>query len=475
MSIQQESIEHIDAEAFEAKCHEDIRAWVKEKLGGEVFDIVRLERWRPQWKVSYKHGEERNTVLFRGNRPNSGKNDLRFEMEVMQVLEANGIKVPHIYGWAESPKAFVMAFIDSEDRAPGMLHTAVEVPQSMPADRWQAMLNYMEHLAQAHAVPLSEFSAIRRLSKVPESPRDIALHAVEKMYSFGKYAGTIDPPLELIQQWLRNNVPEHRTEACFITGDAGQFMSDGDEVLAMLDFEIANVGDNHWDLACFRGRHPYENMGDIPALYKQYEKVTGKPVDLPVVCYHTVAFLQLAVIGATFFGMPEMRGGNWIEGTMEYASITRRAYEAIAELENVKLSYDLKLPEPVSKPWESSGLKKLMVDIQRLPTSNSFTEWERQLLYQIPEFLLNYSQHRDWFESESLSDINLMTGHNYTSLAEADAATMQIFKENQLSNLKEWIAVMHRRMLRLTMIITNSNFDERNPLFYRLEPILSRG
>ena len=182
-----------DREAFEAGCRQGIVDWVASTLGGEVREITRLERYRPQWKVSYTAGETGSTVLFRGNRP--------------------------------------------------------------------------------------------------------------------------------------------------IAGDAGQFMSAGSEVLALLDFEIANIGDTRWDLACFRGRQPYENMGDIPALYQGYAEVTGDPVDLPVVCYHTVNFQQLSGIGARFFMEPCARGANWIEGVLEYASITRHAHEAVAELQGIELDY----------------------------------------------------------------------------------------------------------------------------------------
>ena len=132
----------VDYDAVETAQHKGIRDWVKEHLNGEVTDVRRLERWRPQWKVTYLANGETNAVLFRGNRSIAGKQDLKFEMEVMQALEANGIKVPHIYGWVDSPKAFVMDWIDTEDRAPGMLHTAIDNPSTMSDERWQAMLNY---------------------------------------------------------------------------------------------------------------------------------------------------------------------------------------------------------------------------------------------------------------------------------------------------------------------------------------------
>lgn len=462
----------LDQNVAEAQCHEGMTDWVSKHFGGEVQEITRLERWRPQWKLSYAVDGKTKAVLFRGNRSIAGKQDLQFEMEVMQTLAANGIKVPTIYGWCDDPKAFVMDWIDTEDRAPGMLHTAIENPSTMSDERWQAMLNYMDHLAQLHAVPVSEFTHIRRLSHPPKTAAEIASHTTERMYSVGAQAGNIDPPLAFLQAWLRRNVPEHRTHASFIAGDAGQFMSAGTEVLALLDFEIANIGDTHWDLACFRGRHPYENMGDIPSLYRRYAEITGTEVDLPVVGYHTVAFLQLSAIGATFFMQPNAHGGNWIEGVLEYASITRRAYEAIAELQGITLNYDLHLPQAAIKRWEDSGLQKLMVDIDRLQTSSTFEPWERDLLHSIPQFLLNHARYREWFEKETVNDINQLTGKSFDDLAAAEEAAFEMIKANDPAQDSAWVNIMHRRILRFSMLIAGSDPEDKNPLFHKLDPIL---
>lgn len=449
-----------------------IESWIKENLGGEVIGIKRLERWRPQWKVSFIAEGETRAVLFRGDRPIADPGNLRFEMEVMQALEKNGIKIPHIYGWSEAPKAFVMEWIDTEDRAPGMLHTAIENPSTMTDERWQAMLNYMGDLADLHAVPVSEFTHIKQLREPPVTARDIALRATERMYQNGSLARNIDPEQEFLQCWLRRNVPEHRTEARFIAGDAGQFMSSGTDVIALLDFEIANIGDIHWDLACFRGRHPYENMGDIPALYRQYERVSGVQLDWRVIGYHTVAFLQMAGIAAKFFMLPEARGGNWIEGVLEYASITRRAYEAIAELQSITLDYELDLPGRVIKPWEDSGFRKMKVDIKNLPTGSSFEPWERDLLYAIPEFLLNYARYRDWFEQETMRDISQVTGQAFETIEAADDALLELVAKNDPERDEDLVRLGHRRTLRFSMIIAGTDPDVNNPLFHRLDPIL---
>jgi aminoglycoside phosphotransferase (APT) family kinase protein len=480
MTKNPDSLEDLDLDAFEAKRLEGISDWVSKNLGGEVREITRLERWRPLWKVDYveggaeggTEGGANKAVLVRGDRPIAAVYSLKHEMLVMQALEANGIKVPHIYGWMDFPKAFVMDWIDTDDRAPGMLHTAIENPTSMTDERWQAMLSYMDHLAEMHTVPVEAFTHIEGLIQ-PRTAREIALNSTERIYKAGVEADLIDSALEFLQSWLRRNVPEHRTQAGFATGDAGQFMSSGAEVVALLDFEIAFIGDPHWDLACFRGRHPYENMGDIPALYRRYAEASGTEVDLPVVCYHTVAFLQFAAIAAMFFTEPDARGSNWIEGILEYASIARRAFEAIAELQGVSLDHDLKLPEPDINPIEDSALNKLLIDIERLPVSSSFEPWERGLLGAIPKFLLNHARYRRWFEAETVADISQMAGKPFSDLSAADAAVLEIIAAGDPGRDEELVRIMHRRILRLSMIIAGTDPNDENPLFYKLDPILT--
>lgn len=471
LMAQNEPNSPIDHDAFEAEQRAGITAWVAEQLGGRVTTIERLARWRPQWRVEFTKDGATDVVFVRGNRPIAGEDDLRFEMEIMQVLEKNGILVPHIYGWMDEPKAFVMDWVDTEDRDPGMFHTAMEDPTVMTDDRWQAMLAYMGHLAKVHEVPVDEFTHIRGMKQL-ETAEEIALRQTERMYRIGQFMKTIDSSLEFLQLWLRRNVPQHRTEARFLAGDAGQFMSRGPEVLALMDFEIAAIGDTHWDLACFRGRHPVENMGDIPALYREYERVTGEPVDLPAVSYHTVNFLQLSAIAATTFMNPNVRGANWIEGVLEYASISRRAFEAIAELDGFELEYDLHLPEPALQPWEASGFEKLLVDIGQLPTSSAFQPWERDLLRAIPNFLRNYSRYRDWHEAETVADIARLTGGSFASAGEADAALLALVQAGDPARDEALVRLLHRKVLRLSMIIAGTDPDDENPLFHKLDPIL---
>ncbi len=113
-----------------------------------------------------------------------------------------------------------------------------------------------------------------------------------------------------------------------------------------------------------------------------------------------------------------------------------------------------------------------MVDIQRLPVSTAFQDWERDLLHAIPEFLLNHARYRDWFEQETISDINRLTGETFTNLASADEAITSLIAANDPDDDEGLVRIMHHRSLRLSMIIAGTDPDPENPLFHILDPIL---
>ncbi|MBK7168469.1 MAG: hypothetical protein IPH83_04270 [Gammaproteobacteria bacterium] len=232
-----------------------------------------------------------------------------------------------------------------------------------------------------------------------------------------------------IMSWLRRNVPKHRTQASFVTGDAGQFMSRGAEVAAYVDFEIAHIGDIHWDLACFRGRHPYENMGDIPALYRHYEKASGTKLDLPVINYHTASFLLFAAIAAKAFMEPDARDSNWIEGVFEYLSCARRALESIAELEGITLDHDLHLPAPNADFFAGYRPAKTRDRHRAASLADAFADWERGILGAIPKYQLNYARYGSWLTAETIKDISRVTGKPHDSLAAAETAIMGVIEK----------------------------------------------
>src|SRR3546814_12795416 len=92
-------------------------------------------------------------------------------MRMMQVLEANGIRVPHVHGMCPEPLAIIMEWMRG-GRDPGLVQEAIESGSVMTDDRWAASLKYMEILAGMHQIPPEQFAEAG--AKIPSGASDMA-------------------------------------------------------------------------------------------------------------------------------------------------------------------------------------------------------------------------------------------------------------------------------------------------------------
>ncbi len=73
--------------------------WLEKNLGGKVTGIERQGRWRPAWFVDMEDTNGPKRSYVRGERTSkSVMFPLRYEYNILNVLEANGVPVPHVYG-----------------------------------------------------------------------------------------------------------------------------------------------------------------------------------------------------------------------------------------------------------------------------------------------------------------------------------------------------------------------------------------
>ena len=89
--------------------------WIESHLGGRIRHFERQPRWRPAFYIDLERDGESLPLYVRGARTEveDGAKTLEFEMRVLQQLEADGVPVPHIYGFCPDPAGIVM------DRSPG--------------------------------------------------------------------------------------------------------------------------------------------------------------------------------------------------------------------------------------------------------------------------------------------------------------------------------------------------------------------
>jgi aminoglycoside phosphotransferase (APT) family kinase protein len=228
--------------------------WIERELGARIVSFERQARWRPAFFLELeREGEggargETLSIYLRGERGelDHGVYPLEHESRVLQVLESEGLPVPHVYGFCPDPQAIVM------DKSPGRANLATATDE---AERVSVLSHYMDLLADLHAIDPKRFEEIG-----VERPRGAQALGFgdfdrwEKSYRDAKLRP--EPIIEFVTGWLRRNVPQDREEVACLAVDSGQFLFEDGRVTAMLDLELACLGDPAADLAGMRGRGP---------------------------------------------------------------------------------------------------------------------------------------------------------------------------------------------------------------------------
>lgn len=448
-----------------------LTAYLEDHLGCSAIELHRERRWRPVWHAKMIRNGQPTEMLLKGDRTwLTHPYPLDYEMRMQRTLHENGIPIPAILGMCPEPNTIVMEWVRG-GRDPGLLQEAIETRSVMTDDRWQASLRYMEILADMHRIPADKFVAAG--ATLPRNAQELALGNFERFHEMTRQCGITDPFIEFFARWLRRNYPKDREAMAFLTGDCGQFLSEGPKVTCILDVEIGHLGDPMRDLACFRGRHPIENMGDVPALFLHYEKASGVPLDYDALAFQSVAFLCEAYYGPLFGLNDTGRGGDWVESAVQVAVIGRRAMEALAEIIGLELE-TFSLPEPECTPFEDLALGKLIADLGRLPESDALQAWQRNILVSVPQYLRNRGHYRSWCEQADIAETAAVTGTSPRNLTQADVDLSQFIAQAGPEQDAALTRLFHRRFLRHCLIIAGPDPSPDHIALAPMEPILDR-
>lgn len=444
--------------------------WMEEHMGCSSIELHRQRRWRPVWRATAVQNGVKTEFLLKGDRTwPTHPYPLDYEMRMQRTLHENGIPIPAILGMCPTPNTIVMEWVEG-GRDPGLIQEAIENASVMTDDRWSASLRYMEILADIHRVPAEKFA--EQGADLPTNPYDLALGNYERFHAMTVSQGITDPLVEFCVRWLRRNYPRDRSGAAFVTGDCGQFLSNGPEVTCVLDVEIGHLGDPMRDLACFRGRHPIENMGDVPALFRHYERAAGVPLDVDAIAFYTVSFLAEAYYGPLFGLREQGRGGDWVEAAVQVAMIGRRCMEALAEIIGLDLD-DIQLPAPAPTPMEDMGFDKLIADLKRLPESEELQAWQRGILVSLPQYLKQRAHYSAWLQDEDLNDLEPLLGHRPADMIEADKSLLRFIESAGPEHDAALTRFFHRRTLRHCLVIAGPDAGEDHLVLAKMEPILN--
>jgi aminoglycoside phosphotransferase (APT) family kinase protein len=281
-----------------------VTEWIERTAGGELRDAVQVAGGgRSGFAVDVAVGDDvRRLFLQRGGRGGVGSfMGFAREAEVYRALEPLGIPIPHVWGVDEDLDVFLV------DRADGQVWFR---PPSDPDVAVAVAQDFMHHLATWHATPARELDlpSFGPIRSVPEHQRD-QLAGITTLFEREDREQPIDLLARAQLEHLIDHVPDYDGEPVLVQGDTGpgNFMYDGDRVTAIVDWELAHVGDPMDDIAWLSWRATQQGWPDFPARLREYEAGSGIDVDAARVRYYRLN--ACARLGPRF-GLADMGEGT---------------------------------------------------------------------------------------------------------------------------------------------------------------------
>jgi len=413
--------------------------WVESVVGGRIVWQERQPRLRPAWYFDVDIYGKVVPLYWRGARVE--QDDLRArlepEMRVIEVLERHGIPVPHPYGLSQDPPGLLL------ERCPGRANLATAEDED---ERVAVLDHYMEILARAHAIDVAEFEAIGL--QRPQDAKDNCLADLtrsERVYR--EHKRQPDPMIEFQIRWVRRNVPRDRSKVTLVFGDSGQFLFDKGRVTAVLDLELAHLGDPAADLGGLRNRDLSEPLGDLRRAMRKYAEYTGEWVDPRVIDYHTVCFALVTPLHLAHVCADPAPSMNYVQYLAWYVVYSRCPLEVLARMIGAELE-----PPPLPQPGPSrrSPAHQLMISAldPKQAGADAQRAYELDCLYRVAQYLDRSDRYGPALEADDLSDVAAILGHRPGSWQKADAELERFVLDAGPERDAELVRYFHRRLLR---------------------------
>jgi aminoglycoside phosphotransferase (APT) family kinase protein len=241
---------------------------------------------RETWLIE---GERESWVLRRDPEGSVSLVPIAEEFALIDRAREAGVPVPKPVALEPAGGRFgsagmLMSFVEGTSVAPRILRK----PELQEA-RTRLTAQLAEALARIHAIDPAELEGV-----LPDPGPDPALAQIDEWERQLDEIGEPLPAVELGLRWLRANAPEP-AEPRLVHGDfrLGNFIVDENGLAAVIDWELAHLGDPAEDIGwlCIRSwrfgndDRPVAGVGDLDGFIETYESAGGAPVDRERVRY----------------------------------------------------------------------------------------------------------------------------------------------------------------------------------------------
>ena len=284
--------------------------------------------------------------------PVPGHPGLVTEAKLIQNARKWGVPEPEVYYILEPEddlgEGFIMQWLDGE-----ALGARIVRSEKFEALRQTLAYECGKVMAMIHLIDLDETGLRQKLDVM--SPEYFVTQTLERYHQYE----TPQPMIDYTGRWLMDNLPGNY-EFRLVHNDFrnGNFMISPDGIIAVLDWELAHIGDPMRDLGwiCvnswrFGSHKPVGGFGEYEDLFRGYEEISGTKIDPAAVKFWEVFGSFWWAVGC--LGMAEhYRTGP--DKTVERPAIGRRTSECQVDCVNLLIPGPVELIE-AEEPEEPDG------------------------------------------------------------------------------------------------------------------------
>ncbi|HEX4126804.1 MAG TPA: phosphotransferase family protein [Acidimicrobiales bacterium] len=437
---------------------DDLVSWIEEVGGGRVVLADRMPGGarKEAWFIHLEaDGGAVLSYFLRYDRSDPARTKdpwtLHREATVYLALQDGPVPVPRVLGVHPVHQAML-----SERVQGGNWFSRI----ADPAEQEATARDFMTKLAALHgldalALDLPAFPPVRTVADAVVAELD------EWDGVLAARGGTPDPALAFSLRWLREHIPPYNGPPVLVQGDTGpgNFMYLDGRVTAVVDWELAHLGDPMDDIAWLSLRATQEPFTDFPTRLREYEALSGNVVDeVRVRYYQLMAETKLQVMGHR--GPPDgddadggaKGGGSDVGNGFIYQVLHRRLWlEALAtaiglELESAETP---RARESHDGDWMYDAVLAQLRDVIVPRTTDPLAQARGKGIARIIKYLARVDTYGAYYEECELRDLETLLGRRPDSVASGRADAAEVVVAGDAPE-EQYVLTLWRRVARET-------------------------
>jgi aminoglycoside phosphotransferase (APT) family kinase protein len=298
-----------------------LAAYLRRRLEADTLDLLRLKRnvggmSRETWfaEVAGTRGAEpfTDSLTLRVDHPGGSvvPVDLEREYRIFAALTPTEVPVAEALWFETDPSLTGRAPFYVRRTVPGSASAGRLFKAGNEELRRAIGAGLARQLAAVHSLDWAS-TGLTDVMAVPKTPQECALlELAHYEEAYRKAAPEPMPVVEALFSWLKRNVPAEVQRTSLVWGDVGigNFIYDGDRIVALTDWEQAHLGDpmKDWASALWRGA---DSLLPRKEMFAIYEEASGLTVDLDRIEYYSV-FIDAEYVCTSFPLIGELHAGS---------------------------------------------------------------------------------------------------------------------------------------------------------------------